>query len=107
MEISSVHSPRNPEHQPSVPATRSGKDAEPAAIPAQPDTTDQLRLTHELRELHRVQQMAALLPEVREEKLNQLREAIDSGRYRVESEKVADKIIQDVLLSNRPPSQSS
>lgn len=72
--------------------------AEPAASPesAMPTPGDQVDLdsTGLIRKLA---QAAQALPSVRTEKVEELRDAIEDGSYHVESEKLARKVVDDVL----------
>ncbi|MFB3136738.1 MAG: flagellar biosynthesis anti-sigma factor FlgM [Nitrospirales bacterium] len=42
------------------------------------------------------------MPDVREERIERLRQALDSGQYHIESEQIADALIRDTFL-NTPP----
>jgi negative regulator of flagellin synthesis FlgM len=54
---------------------------------------DQVSLSRESKELQAVRQAVAQAPEVREEKVAELREAIKSGRYNVAGEEIAEQML--------------
>lgn len=49
-------------------------------------------------EVERYKEMIRRIPEVREEKVRQIREAILQGNYRIEPEKVSRRMIEDFIL---------
>ncbi len=49
-------------------------------------------------------QIAKDTPPIREKKIQELRDKIASGSYRVSSEDIAEKIVQDAILQNLGPS---
>ncbi len=49
-------------------------------------------------EIERYKEMIRRIPEVREEKVRQIREAILQGNYRIEPEKVSRRMIEDFIL---------
>lgn len=60
--------------------------------------TDQLYLSPNVRALQRVGQMLAQTAEIRETKIVALMRDVESGRYQVQAERIAAKIIVDHLL---------
>ncbi|MCL4501880.1 MAG: flagellar biosynthesis anti-sigma factor FlgM [Deltaproteobacteria bacterium] len=51
------------------------------------------------------QEVVYQTPEVRPEKVARLKEAIEQGAYEIDSEKLADTIIEEVLGKRRPKPQ--
>ncbi|MBI2881400.1 MAG: flagellar biosynthesis anti-sigma factor FlgM [Candidatus Tectomicrobia bacterium] len=51
------------------------------------------------REVLRAQKLAESAPEIREEKVAELKAAIEEGRYQVDAEKLADSLLRDPLLN--------
>ena len=73
-----------------------GKASEkPAADISRPATGDKVRLSSRAREIHEIKTKINSLPEVREDRVRELRDAIHSGRYRVSGDEVAKKLIRD------------
>jgi len=60
--------------------------------------TDQLNLSPKARELQRAGQMLAQTEEIRETMIVALRRDVASGRYQVQAEQIAEKIVEDHLL---------
>lgn len=59
---------------------------------------EKVTLSERAREIQQVRQAVEALPDVREEKVDELKERIASGEYRVDGEKVAEKMIGESLL---------
>ena len=49
--------------------------------------------------LDAVQEEAKRLPDIRQERVDQIRAALQSGEYQISSDLIADRIIQDTLLN--------
>ena len=69
---------------------------------SQPPIIDQLTVSETINQHQAIQDIVKQVPEVRQERIAQIREALESGQYHVSSEMVADRIIRDILL-NQPP----
>ncbi len=54
------------------------------------------------REVLRARQLAESAPDVRRDKVAELKEAVQQGRYRVDAEKVVDGLLNDPLLGLLP-----
>ncbi len=84
-----------PKHaQPPKPGS---KRTEPLGPPS-----DQIELSPETTERQRIQEAISRLQDVREERIERLRQALESGQYHIESELIADALIRDTFL-NTPP----
>lgn len=59
---------------------------------------DTLELSVQAREIQEVKSALSDIPEVREEKVQQLKNEIASGAYRADAGKIAEGIIEDRLL---------
>jgi flagellar biosynthesis anti-sigma factor FlgM len=66
--------------------------------------TEQLNLSALAREIQYAGQLLAHTADLREAKLMALRQQVESGRYRVAAEQVAEKIMADYLLDICYPS---
>ena len=60
--------------------------------------SDRLELSVRSREISHLEELIQSTPDVREDRVNQIRSAIESGTYNVKAEKVAEKIIGGNLL---------
>lgn len=65
-------------------------------FPAAP-SGDRVSLSPQARELMKAQQALANLPDIREDKVAELKDRIDEGRYRIDSEGIAAKMIREGL----------
>ncbi len=65
----------------------------PQASPSQEHVT----LTEEADEIQRLIQTIKALPDVRQERINHIQTALQSGTYHIDSRELADKIIKDLL----------
>jgi|WetSurMetagenome_2_1015567.scaffolds.fasta_scaffold788937_2 negative regulator of flagellin synthesis FlgM len=60
---------------------------------------DRLELSVRSREISRFDELVRLTPDVRENKVEQVRREIEAGTYNVKAEKIAEKIIGGGLLN--------
>ncbi|MFQ5750085.1 MAG: flagellar biosynthesis anti-sigma factor FlgM [Planctomycetota bacterium] len=67
--------------------------------PVSGTTEEKVVLSQGGREILRARQLAEASPEVRMEKVAELKEAIREGRYRVDAAKLADSLLRDPLLN--------
>jgi len=74
-------------------ATAHGKQVSGNAAPE-----EKVSLSDRAKDIQQAKKTIDQLPDVREEKVKELKNAIDTGTYRVEGEKVADKMIGESLL---------
>jgi flagellar biosynthesis anti-sigma factor FlgM len=63
---------------------------------APPEAADSVDLTS-TQQLRKLQATAEAMPSVRVERVSDLRDAIEEGNYYVESDKLARKVVDDVL----------
>ncbi len=76
------------------------RDAEPRA--AEPAAADQVTLTSDAQQLERVVAAARAEPDVDVAKVQALREAIESGQYKVDTDRITDALISiDKVLQGR------
>ncbi len=59
---------------------------------------ERVSLSEKARDINQAKAVIAELPEVREEKVMELKHRIEEGTYRVDGGKVADKMIEESLL---------
>ena len=60
---------------------------------------DKIILSERAKEVYRLTKMSESLPDVREDKISAIKSRIASGEYKVDSEKVAGKIILESILN--------
>jgi flagellar biosynthesis anti-sigma factor FlgM len=90
MRIDSNRSGQVPESEPSAPSSQAASSGSSAAggVPGQ----DQAQLSGAHTLVQALAAEASQLPEVREEKVSALRQAVESGSYQTSSEKVAEAL---------------
>ncbi|MBI5177979.1 MAG: flagellar biosynthesis anti-sigma factor FlgM [Nitrospinae bacterium] len=72
------------------------------ATPASAQTASEKILVSDLgREVAKIHEQIKKTPDVRAEKVKELKDKIDSGSYYVSSDKIANKIIEDVVKNSQ------
>ena len=98
-----INQPFNPSAQ--IEAYRSNADKRPGAkSTAGPSssmvpTTDRIVLSDRAREIHAAEQMLASVPDIRDEKVAELKAQVDEHTYRVDSHKIASGMIRGSVLN--------
>ena len=64
-----------------------------------PVSQDQVVLSPEARQIQKAKDLIGSLPDIREEKVAEIRARIEAGEYQVDGEKVASKMIEASLLN--------
>jgi len=70
-------------------AQRSQKAGEESPAPS----SDRIELSVQGREIQHLNELIRSTPDIREAKVEQIRNAVESGTYNVKAEKIADKIL--------------
>ena len=71
----------------------------PASSVSSPDAgSDRVELSPQSRDMKKIHEILATTPEVRTEKVAELKKAIEDGTYRVKTEDIADKMIQEMVF---------
>ncbi len=65
------------------------------------DKTDEISLSKGAVEFTKFKGILSSLPDVRDDKVAELQASIQNGTYHVESEEVADKLLEDILMMNK------
>lgn len=61
---------------------------------------DTVALSNAAKNIQEAQKQLEAIPDVREDKVAQLREQIENGTYEIDEEKIADKMLKDALLND-------
>ena len=61
---------------------------------------DTVALSNAAKNIQEAQKQLAAIPDVREDKVAQLKEQIENGTYEIDEEKIADKMLKDSLLND-------
>lgn len=69
------------------------------ATQAQKDASAKVDLSPRAQEMKKIKQLATSSPDVDEAKVKKFQDLIDKGLYKVDSKKVADKMVDDSLMS--------
>ena len=91
---------------PSLPVREGTKEDGPP-LPAEPyreqtttEQRDSIRLTKSGREFKTAVNHAQLLPEIREDRVSQLKRQLEKGTYRVEGDRIAVNMIDEAVENN-------
>jgi len=57
---------------------------------------DKISLSGKAQEINELKQIIKDMPDIRTDKVDQLKKAIDSGSYNIDSYKVAEKILEEI-----------
>ncbi len=60
---------------------------------------DQVHLSPRAQEYQKARQTLAALPDTDTDKIQEIKDRIHTGRYRIETDKIADKMIHEALTS--------
>ena len=66
----------------------------------QPAKADTVVLSDTAKKVQEAQKQLKAIPDVREDKVAQLKEQIENGTYEIDEEKIAGKMIKDMLMNN-------
>jgi len=71
----------------------------PASSVSSPDAgSDRVELSPQSRDMKKINEILATTPEMRTEKVAELKKAIEDGTYRVKTEDIADKMVQEMVF---------
>lgn len=57
---------------------------------------DQFTISNEAKDIQKALKIAKESPDIREEKIREIKMRLDSGNYNINSKKVAEKLIEDI-----------
>jgi len=75
-------------------------DAPPEQPEKQQTKADTVVLSETAKKIQEAQRQLEAIPDVREDKVAQLKEQIENGTYEINEEKIADKMLKDSLLND-------
>lgn len=81
-----------------------GPDTSPLTrteIQARQPAEDSVTLSPLSQQLESIEEAISRLPEIRKERIERIRRALASGTYRVASEQIADRILQETVRNSR------
>ena len=98
MKIDSERSPVNLEayiksSQESEGVSQSLRQEKQGASPA-----ESVKLSHTAKEIQKIREIVEATPEIRTDKVGQLKREIETGTYSVNAEKVAEKMLRESLI---------
>lgn len=62
--------------------------------------TEKVEISRRAREIQKLEALLEELPEVRQQRVEEIRTMIQEGRYRVDLEKLSDRILQALLIGD-------
>lgn len=65
---------------------------------AGPTVTEKVDLSSGARDIQRIKQIVDQTPDIREEKVLELKRQIDNGKYAVNADKIAEKMVGESLI---------
>jgi negative regulator of flagellin synthesis FlgM len=74
--------------------------ATPEKAEKQPAKTDTVVLSDAAKRIQEAKKQLDAIPDVREDKVAQLRDQIEKGTYEIDAEKIAGKMLKDSLLND-------
>jgi len=74
------------------------KPQKPGEVEGKMSSGDRVEFSARSKEMQKIYEVLQASPDVRSEKVADLKRRIEEGRYRVDSEAVAEKIIRESLL---------
>ncbi len=86
-QITQGMKPSQPERKPQSPSV-SAPDAGP----------DRVEISSQSRDMKKIHEILATTPEVRTEKVAALKKAVAEGTYKVKTEDIADKMVQEIIV---------
>ncbi len=75
-----------------------GKAPIPSTVGSPDSGADRVELSPQSREMNKIHEILAQTPEVRTEKVAELKKAVEEGTYQVRPEDVAEKMVQEMAL---------
>jgi negative regulator of flagellin synthesis FlgM len=104
MKISDIQQKTNSTQQAKEtnPAHPSEKHRNPKAAQAQSSSSDKVEFSVRSRELQKIHDILQKTPDVRTERVSALKESIQDGRYEVDSEALARRMIKEAILELIP-----
>ncbi len=66
----------------------------------QQNKADTVALSNAAKNIQEAQKQLEAIPDVREDKVAQLKEQIENGTYEMDAEKIADKMLKDSLFND-------
>jgi negative regulator of flagellin synthesis FlgM len=88
--------PENTVRSNEVSRTKSSEDVENSSEVA---ASDKVELSSQARDIQRVRQVAQSAPEIREDKVEAARRAVQSGNLNLQGQDLAEKLLKDSLPS--------
>jgi negative regulator of flagellin synthesis FlgM len=102
MKIDGINHPADPAKQLGISSTdkaTEGKPAREATGKAVNNGGESVHLSERAKQLQQAQKELEKIPEVRLERVNEIKEQIAAGTYEINSRKVAEKIMYESLIS--------
>jgi len=95
-----------PQHSPTLPSKKTSPSGQPMAqkpsAPASPPIQDSVDLSTENTEYAQVLKQINKVPDIRHERVEEIRKSLEAGTYDINSHLVAKRIIQEVISEGAP-----
>ena len=90
-----------PENQPTQKVANSGASVQQSASAPTASTQDQAQLSVDSGTVQQLKASLSQLPEVRQERVNALRQAVSKGSYQISNQQLGDAIGSDLLSTGQ------
>jgi flagellar biosynthesis anti-sigma factor FlgM len=77
---------------------QTGKNQAAQSQPAQDPQTDTVDLSDQSKEMKTIYTVQQMAPDIRTERVDEVKKLVDQNSYQVDSDAVADKMIQESIL---------
>jgi flagellar biosynthesis anti-sigma factor FlgM len=94
-----TNSVRQPEHVGRTTEASQSQSTEGVDNSSEVGTSDKVELSSRARDIQHAREVAQGAPEIREDKVEAARRALQSGNLKLQGQELADKLLQDVLPS--------
>ncbi len=74
------------------------KDQIPQPQEVKTEQTDRVDLSDQSKEMKKIHTVQQIAPDIRTEKVNEVKKLIEKGRYKVDSQAVAEKMIKESIF---------
>ncbi len=78
------------------PETEKARPVRKAERQAGATKTDQVSISRKSREIQKLEAILANTPDIRKDKVDEIKRKLDSGQYRVDAREVARKILKEI-----------
>ncbi|MBI5427241.1 MAG: flagellar biosynthesis anti-sigma factor FlgM [Nitrospinae bacterium] len=83
------------------PPAKSDSGVAPSAKSGGTGSSEQIALSSRAKDIQRAHEAVRSAPDIRVDKVNQIKQKIADGTYRIESKDVADKVLKEIITESK------